>query len=199
MSPHSGSRASRPAVREWRVDRSLVELAQDGDRDAFADLVRSVGDRFYALAFRILRDSDAAQDAYQETMIIAWRQLPALRDPDRFEAWARRILVHQCYAETRRRSRWSVAGSVDPLTEPLAPDAAPSVADRDELERAFRALSVDHRAVFVLHHHVGLPLIEIARTLEIPEGTARSRLHYAVRALRRSIESGAVVAPEAVA
>lgn len=182
------------------MDRSLVELAQAGDRDAFASLVRAAGDPCFALAYRILRDADAAKDAYQEAMIIVWRQLPALRDPERFEAWARRILVNRCYAETRRRSRWSVPGSVDDLTEPLAPDAAPAVDDRDQLDRAFSLLSVEHRAVFVLHHHVGLPLVEVARTLDIPEGTARSRLHYAIRALRRALDADPVVsAPEAVA
>ena len=182
------------------MDRSLVELAQGGDRDAFAGLVRAVGDPFFALAFRILRDADAAKDAYQEAMIIVWRQLPALRDPERFEAWARRILVNRCYAETRRRSRWSVPGSVDDIAEAYAPNAEPAIDDRDELDRAFRSLSVEHRAVFVLHHHVGLPLVEVARTLDIPEGTARSRLHYAIRALRRAIDvDPAAIAPEAVA
>ena len=183
------------------MDRSLVELAQGGDRDAFAGLVRAVGDPFFALAYRILRDADAAQDAYQETMIIVRRQLPALRDVDRFDAWARRILVNRCYAETRRRSRWSVPSSVDPITEPRAASTEPAIDDRDELEQAFRSLSVEHRAVFVLHHHVGLPLVEVARTLDIPEGTARSRLHYAIRALRRALDVDPAPrpAPEAVA
>ena len=182
------------------MERSLVELAQRGDRDAFAGLVRASGDPLFALAYRILRDADAAKDAYQEAMIIVWRQLPALRDPERFEAWARRILVNRCYAETRRRSRWSVSSSVDGINEPLAPNAEPAVDDRDELDRAFRSLSVEHRAVFVLHHHVGVPLVEVARTLDIPEGTARSRLHYATRALRRALDAdSAAPAPEAVA
>jgi RNA polymerase sigma-70 factor (ECF subfamily) len=182
------------------VDRALVEAAQQGDRDAFAGLVRAVGDRSYAVAYRILRDADAAQDAYQEAMIIAWKELPSLRDPERFEAWARKILVNRCYAETRRRSRWSVPGTVASLVEPIAPNAEPAIDDRDALDRAFRSLSVDHRAVFVLHHHVGLPLVEVARTLDIPEGTARSRLHYAIRALRRALEADpTATTPEAVA
>lgn len=182
------------------MERNLVELAQRGDRDAFAALVRAVGDPFFALAYRILRDADAAQDAYQEAMIIVWQQLPALRDPERFEAWGRRILVNRCYAETRHRSRWSVPSSVAGINEPLAESAEPAFDDRDELEQAFRSLSVEHRAVFVLHHHVGLPLVEVARTLDIPEGTARSRLHYAIRALRRALDVvPAAPAPEAVA
>ena len=178
---HSDSRPPRVGTEGVALERNLVELAQRGDRDAFAALVRAVGDPFFALAYRILRDADAAQDAYQEAMIIVWQQLPALRDPDRFEAWGRRILVNRCYAATRHRSRWSVPSSVDAINEPLAESAEPAFDDRDELEQAFRSLSVEHRAVFVLHHHVGLPLVEVARTLEIPEGTARSRLHYAIR------------------
>lgn len=183
------------------MDTSLVERAQGGDRDAFAGLVRAVGDRMYAVAYRILRDADVAQDAYQEAMIIAWRRLPTLRDPDRFEAWIRRILVHECYAESRKRTRWSTHARVVDAMQPEGGDERTAVHDRDELERAFRGLSIDHRAVFVLHHHVGLSLVEIADTLKIPAGTARSRLHYATRALRRTLDAGEplVAAKEGVA
>ena len=171
------------------MDRGLVELAQRGDRDAFAGLVRAVGDRLYALAYRILRDPDAAQDAYQDAMITVWRQLPNLRDPDRFEAWAHRILVHRCYRESRRRTRLVTGARVEDIGVPVT-DARLAIHDRDELERAFRGLSLEHRAVFVLHHHLGLALTEVAATLGIPDGTARSRLHYATQALRRALDAG---------
>jgi len=151
----------------------------------------------YALATRILRDSDLAQDALQGALITAWRQLPTLRDPDRFEAWVRRLLVHACYAEARRRRTWAANVRVLPVDGPMAPDALVSVVDRDALDRAFQRLSIEHRAVFVLHHHVGLPLAEIAETLGVPAGTARSRLHYATRILRAAVEADAApVAPE---
>ena len=169
------------------MDRSLVEQAQRGDRDAFAGLVHAVGDRLYALAYRILREPDLARDACQEALIAAWRQLPALRDPDRFDAWIYRILVHACYAESRKRSRWSATIRVLEVDGGPPPDIGLSIHDRDELERAFRLLPIDQRTVFVLHHHIGLPLVEIAETLGIPAGTVRSRLHYATQALRRSI------------
>jgi RNA polymerase sigma-70 factor, ECF subfamily len=175
------------------VNRSLVEQAQQGDHDAFAALVHAAGDRLYALAYRILREPGLAQDACQEALIIAWRQLPSLRDPDRFEAWIHRILVHACYAESRRRTRWTANIRVLDLEGSAPPDAGLSIHDRDELEHAFRLLPLDQRAVFVLHHHVGLPLVEIAETLGIPAGTARSRLHYATQALRRAL--GDVVEP----
>jgi RNA polymerase sigma-70 factor, ECF subfamily len=177
--------------------RDLVARAQKGDRDAFAALVQLTSDRMYALAARILRDGDLAEDALQTALITVWRQLPTLRDPDRFEAWVRRLLVHACYAEARRQRTWAVNVRVLPIDGPAAPDGLVTIDDRDALDRAFRRLSVEQRAVFVLHHHVGLPLEEIADSLGIPAGTARSRLHYATRVLRAAIEADAApVAPQ---
>lgn len=171
--------------------RELVEQAQRGDREAFGSLVQLTSDRFYAIAVRILRDGSLAEDAMQGAFVTAWRRLPTLRDPDRFEAWARRLLVHACYAEARRHRAWSANVRVLPVDGPAGPDGLVSVVERDALDRAFRRLSVDQRAVFVLHHHVGLPLVEIAETLGVPTGTARSRLHYATRTLRAAIEADA--------
>ena len=176
----------------------LVERARQGDRDAFASLVHATSDRMYAIAVRILRDADLAQDALQGALVTAWRQLPNLRDPARFEAWVRRLLIHACYAEARRRRSWAANVRVLPVDGPAGSDSdLLSVVDRDVLDRAFRRLSVEHRAVFVLHHHTGLPLVEIAESLGIPAGTARSRLHYATRTLRDAIEADAApVIPE---
>jgi len=169
--------------------RDLVVQAQNGDRDAFAALVQLTSDGLYALAARILRDNVLAEDALQGALITVWRQLPTLRDPDRFEAWVRRLLVHACYAEARRRRTWAANVQVLPVDGPAGPDAYPSIDDRDALDRAFRRLTVQQRAVFVLHHHLGLQLTEVADTLGIPAGTARSRLHYATRVLRAAIEA----------
>ena len=171
--------------------RDLVERARDGDRDAFAALVALTSDRMYGVAARILRDDMLAEDALQSAFINVWRQLPTLRDPDHFEAWLRRVLVHACYAEARRRRAWATNVRVLPVDGPAAPDSMISVLDRDVLDRAFRRLRVEQRAVFVLHHHLGLPLAEIAETLGIPPGTARSRLHYATRVLRAAVEADA--------
>ena len=171
--------------------RDLVVQAQHGDRDAFAALVGMTSDRMYALAARILRDNVLAEDALQGALITVWRQLPTLRDPDRFEAWVRRLLVHACYAEARRRRQWAANVRVLPVDGPAAPDGLLSIDDRDALDRAFRRLSIEQRAVFVLHHHLGLQLTEIADTLGIPAGTARSRLHYATRVLRAAVEADA--------
>lgn len=171
--------------------RDLVERARDGDRDAFAALVALTSDRMYGVAARILRDDMLAEDALQSAFINVWRQLPTLRDPDRFEAWLRRVLVHACYAEARRRRAWATNVRVLPVDGPAAPDSMISVLDRDVLDRAFRRLRVEQRAVFVLHHHLGLPLAEIAETLGIPPGTARSRLHHAHRAMRAALEADA--------
>lgn len=179
------------------MDRGLVEEAQRGDRNAFAELMELEGGRLYAVAYRILRDPHLAQDAFQEAAISAWRRLPTLREPDRFEAWIHRILVHACYAESRKRTRWAASVRVLEIDSSRTMEAPSAIHDRDELERGFRQLSVDQRAIFVLHHYVGLPLVEIAETLGIPAGTARSRLHYATEALRRALgEDAAVVAPK---
>jgi RNA polymerase sigma-70 factor (ECF subfamily) len=175
----------------------LVERARRGDREAFAALVQMTSDRMYAIATRILRDTDLAEDALQSALITAWRSLPTLREPARFEAWLRRLLVHACYAEARRRRAWTSAIRVLPVDGPAGPDGLLSVVDRDALDRAFRRLSIEQRAVFVLHHHLGLALTEIAESVGIPAGTARSRLHYATQALRAAIEADAApVAPE---
>jgi RNA polymerase sigma-70 factor (ECF subfamily) len=176
------------------VDRDLVERARYGDRDAFTDLVHQISDRLFAVALRILRDAGPAEDALQNALVTAWRQLPRLREPERFEAWAHRILVHACYAEARRARRWSVNVRVLAPDAPSAPDSSINLAQRDELEHAFSRLSLEHRAVFVLHHYRGLTLVEVAETLGIPAGTARSRLHYATRALRAALEPDAAPA-----
>jgi len=84
------------------VDRDLVEAARRGSREAYADLIRSRGDRLFAIAQRILRDVDRTEDAVQDALVIAWRDLPGLRDPDRFDAWLRRLLVRSCIAEAQR-------------------------------------------------------------------------------------------------
>ena len=177
------------------MDRDLVERARQGDREAFAVLVHQVSDTLYAVAHRILRDTGLAEDALQNALVLAWRRLPKLREPDRFEAWIHRILVHACYDESQRTRSWRSNVRVLPVEEPSGSDEHAAIADRDELERAFRRLSLEQRAVFVLHHYVGLPLVEIAELLEIPAGTARSRLHYAIEALRHALTD----APDALA
>jgi RNA polymerase sigma-70 factor (ECF subfamily) len=177
------------------VDRDLVERARGGDREAFAVLVHQVSDSLYAVAYRILRDASLAEDALQNALVLAWRQLPRLRDADRFEAWIHRILVHACYDESQRARQWTSTIRVLPIDGPSTPDGSSSLADRDELERAFRQLTLEQRAVFVLHHYVGLPLVEVAELLDIPAGTARSRLHYAIAELRDALAA----APEPLA
>jgi RNA polymerase sigma factor (sigma-70 family) len=176
------------------VQRALVDLAKRGDEEAFADLARTVGDRLMAIAYRILRDTDRAEDAVQQTLVTAWRELPNLRDNDRFDAWLRRLLVHACYAEARRKRRWAANIRVLPTDGPTGRDDLASVADRDQLERGFRRLSPEQAAIFVLHHYVGLTLAEVADELGVPLGTVKSRLHYSTSALRAALEADARLA-----
>lgn len=173
------------------MDLALVEAARSGDEEAFASIARGSADRLYAVAYRILRDVGRAEDAVQQTLVTAWRELPGLRAVDRFDAWIHRILVHACYAEWNRAARWSANVVALPLEGPSSPDPTVDVATRDALERGFRRLPPEQRAVFVLHHYLGWPLSEIAGTLGIPVGTVKSRLHYATSSLRAALEADA--------
>lgn len=172
------------------MDRDLVERARSGDQQAFADLVHQISDTLFGIARRILRDPGLAEDVLQNALVTIWRKLPHLREVDRFDGWAFRILVNACYADAPRNRAWASTVRVLPMNRADTSDAYESISDRDQLERAFRTLPLDQRAVFVLHHHVGLPLVTVAETLGIPDGTARSRLHYATRALRMAFEQG---------
>ena len=174
------------------MDPGLVERAQQGDRDAFGLLAVALGDRLFALATRVLRDDQLAADATQQALVTIWRDLPQLRDSARFDAWSYRLLVRACYAERRRERRWSPALHVlaDIATTDVR-DTAKSVIDRDELERAARRLSLDHRVVVVLHYYLDLAPAEISRVLGIPSGTVRSRLRYALRGLRAAMDADA--------
>jgi RNA polymerase sigma-70 factor, ECF subfamily len=173
------------------VDQDLVERARRGDREAFTFLVHQVSDVLYAVAFRILRDRGPAEDALQNALVLAWKRLPHLREADRFEAWIHRILVHACYDESQRTRSWRTNVRILPIGGPSSPDDTDAVANRDELDRAYRRLPVEQRAVFVLHHYIGLPLVEVAELLGIPAGTARSRLHYAIAGLRDALTADA--------
>jgi RNA polymerase sigma-70 factor (ECF subfamily) len=170
----------------------LVERAREGDEVAFTELVDLDGDRCYAIAYRILRDVERAQDAVQQAFLLAWRELPRLRDVERFEVWLHRLVVNACYEEFRRYRRWSTNVRALPADGPSGADTTVSVDDRDALERAFRRLSPEHRAVVVLHHHAGYPLASIAEVAGIPLGTVKSRLHYATRVLREALAADRV-------
>jgi RNA polymerase sigma-70 factor (ECF subfamily) len=172
-----------------RLDRDLVERAQRHDREAFAILARSHGDRLMAIASRILRDVGRAEDAVQQTLVIAWRELSGLRDPERFEAWLQRLLVNACYAEARRSRAWNANIRVLPANGPAGPDESLALDNRDRLERGFRRLPPDQRAMLVFTYYLELTPTEIAGRLGIPVGTANSRLHYAQRAMRAAIEA----------
>ena len=158
---------------------ALVERARAGDEEAFASLARAAGDLLLAIAYRILRDLGLAEDAVQQTLVLAWRELPSLRDADRFDAWLRRLLVNACYREARRGRHWAANIRVLPAEHPTRSDDYAGVVERDQLDRGFRRLPPEQRAVFVFHHYLGLTLIEVAAELGVPLGTVKSRLHYA--------------------
>ena len=173
------------------METDLVIRAQHGDEQAFASLAVAAGDRLHAVAHRILRDIELAEDATQQALLTNWRDLPQLRDPARFDAWSYRLLVRACYAEGRRTRHWSPNLRLLPTDESAKADGLSSVVDRDQLERGFRRLSIDHRAVVVLHHYLDLPLQEVADVLGVPLGTVRSRLLHAMRGLRAALDADA--------
>lgn len=168
----------------------LVLLAREGDRDAFDLLMTAVIDHLYRISRLILRDVDRAEDAVQEALVRCWRDLPGLRDPDKFDAWLNRLLLHSVTDEARSRRRF--AASIAILrAEPVEQDTTGALADRDQLARVFDRLSLNHRTIVVLHHYLGFTVEEAASTIGIPVGTAKSRLHYATDALRAALESDA--------
>jgi len=168
----------------------LVIRARGGDRTAFSELAaRSIG-RLTAVARMILRDEFAAEDAVQETFIEAWRSLPGLREPEKFDAWTRRLLVRACFRTARRGKR------VDAVEIRMTPGDEPAVAGHerdvhlhDQLERGLARLSREQRAVVVLVYYLDLPMADAAAALGVPVGTTKSRLNRATQALRAAIDA----------
>lgn len=181
-------------VRET-VDTDLVERARRGDQQAFASLAAGSYGRLHTVAIGILRDRERAEDALQQALLTIWRELPRLRDPERFEAWSYRLLVHACYAEARAARRWLPGVRASTVDDPAASDDLQAIVDRDQLERGFRRLSVDHRAVVVLRYYMGLAPAEIADVLGLPVGTIHSRMHHALHGLRAALDADARTQP----
>ncbi len=171
------------------MDVELVRRAQQGDQGAYEHLVLELYRHLHVIAHGITRDRALAEDAIQQAVLTVWKELPRLREPARFEAWAYRILVNACNREGRRLQRFFRPFQIEVGQHDRAPDASATVLDRDQLERAFRHLSHQHRAVVILRHYADLPVREIAEILDIPAGTVSSRLHHAMHALRAAIES----------
>jgi RNA polymerase sigma-70 factor (ECF subfamily) len=173
------------------VDRELVVAAQRGDQVAFMDLVRVRVDRLFRIARRILRDVDRAEDALQDALVIAWRDLPDLRDPDRFDFWLQRVLTNMCIEHARRHRRRYANLDILVPDHHKARDELAGVVDRDVVDRAFHRLTPEERAVLVLRYYLGYEPADIAELLGLPGGTIRSRLHHAHLAMRAAIEADA--------
>ena len=174
----------------WPMKRDLVVRSQGGDVDAFAALTAGETNRLYAAARLILRDGELAADAVQDALLQAWLDLRGLRDPDRFDAWLRRLLVRACYrAAKRQRTREVGELTLAVTAESGSPDSQRVIAIHDQLDRGFRRLTPEQRAVIVLHHYLGLSLLESAEVLGIPLGTMQSRLSRATQVMRAALEA----------
>lgn len=172
------------------MTRELVRQAIDGDREAFSELMRASAPRQYAVATLILRDRSRAQDAVQEAFVSAWKGIAALREPDAWEAWLHRLTTRACFQTVRREKRRRVFElQLVALPEVAsADDSVAAVAQRDLLDRELSRLPVEQRAVIVLRFYADLPLDEVADILAIPIGTAKSRQHRGMKAMRVSLD-----------
>lgn len=173
------------------MDQHLVERIQHGDLAAFESMVVTTFPRLHGIALGILRDATLAEDATQQALIAIWRHVRRLRDPAKFESWSYRLLVNACYDEAKRKPGWIPEAEMPVVVEPFASDAFLGVVNRDQLERGFRRLSLEHRAVIVLRYLHDLPMEQVARALDVPLGTAASRLHRAMDRLRAALEADA--------
>jgi RNA polymerase sigma factor (sigma-70 family) len=181
--------------REAAVDqRRLVERARGGDHDAFAELARAAVVRLDEAARLILRDPELARDAVQDALIRAWKDLPKLRDADRFDAWLRRLTVNACFDQARRRRRRVIEVELMPMHAPATSDSTAAHADREQVDQVLRGLDDHGRAIVVLHYYLGLSLTDVAATLGVPIGTVKSRLHRALGEMRVAIEPGPTIA-----
>jgi len=178
--------------------RDLVERAKRGDHDAFATLAGDAIARLDAAARLILRDPELARDGVQDGYLRAWRTLPALRDPDRFDAWLRRLIVHSCIDIMRRRRHRAIEVDLTPIDVAGGGDFTSTIVDRDLMEEALRHLDPEWRAVVVMHYFLGMPLPEVARALGIPLGTAKSRLHRSILAMRIAVDADDVSATSSI-
>ena len=169
------------------MDQDLVTRAQHGDQVAFEALMVAHHRRLFLLAHGILRDPHRAEDATQQAFLDIWRDLRKLRDPARFEAWSYRLLVRVCFAEAKKAREWMPGP--DPEELPAIRDPFGSVIERDQLERGFARLSMDHRVVIVMRFLLDMSPERIGETLGIPRRTVYSRLKRAVPALRAALEA----------
>jgi RNA polymerase sigma-70 factor (ECF subfamily) len=172
------------------MHRDLILRARNGDHNAFTALAAEAFDRLHRTARLILRSDDLAADAVQEALVSAWLHIRAVRDPDRFDGWLHRLVVRACYREARRNRRHGVVEiRLAPYRSTDEPDAAGPAADRDQLDRGFKRLSPEQRAVLVVHYYLGMTEREAATVLDIPVGTVKSRLNRAMHALRAALEA----------
>jgi len=170
------------------MHRDLVEQARNGDVDAFTQLVKASAPRLNGVANLILRDPDRAKDAVQDALLTAWRDLRALRDPDAWDAWLRRLTVRTCYRLARKdRRRTLLERYVAPVAHTSGTDASADVAERDWVQAEIGRLDIDQRVVIVLHYYLDLPMREVAEILDIPIGTAASRLYRGLEVMRTTM------------
>jgi RNA polymerase sigma-70 factor (ECF subfamily) len=171
------------------MDRELVRRAQAGDLGAFEALASLSHARLYRVAFGILRDTDRARDATQQALVEIWKHIRGLRDPEAYDAWSYRIVVRECVRDVKRADDRTLGVELDARSQPRSADAFRGVVDRDQLERGFRRISVEHRVVLVMRYLLDLSYEDIAEALDVSSGTVASRLSRALAAMRAALEA----------
>ena len=173
------------------MDQDLVVRVQGGDQGAFEALATADYSRLHRVAYNVLGDPSAAEDATQQALIDIWRKVRLLRDPAKYEAWSYRLLVRACYAEAKRQPKLAASDDLSAVEARWAVDPYGVVADRDQLERGLRHLSIDHRVVLAMRHLLGMTPEEVAATLGISRWTVYKRLRAATHAMRAALAADA--------
>ena len=170
------------------LEAGLVERARHGDPAAFETLLSGRLDKLFRTAWAILGSEADARDAIQEACLATWRQLPRLRDVERFDAWLSRILINACLLKLRQRARVREIPMMPAHDRPAPAGGDPdAIGEADAISRAFDRLTPDARAILVLHHLRHEPVSSIAASLGIPVGTVKWRLHAARAALETAL------------
>jgi len=170
------------------MDRELLDRARAGDREAFELIVVAKGEPLFRTALAILGNEADARDATQEAFVSSWSRFGDLRDLDRFDAWLGRILINECRMVLRKRRRVREVPVAESPELATSSDSH-SATDSTDFDDAFGRLSVDQRAILVLHHLHGYGVREIGTWLGVPSGTVKWRLNRARNALRKELES----------
>ena len=175
----------------------VIRRFLEGDEQAFTEIVRQWETKVFNLAWRYMGNREDAQDVVQETFLSVFKSAKNLRDPNSFSTWLYRITLNHCRSRWRRRTPElslddPLVGHEDggnKLTGSVMAGRAPrdSLETRDLIRKALMGLSEEHRTAIILKEYLGLNLDEVARVMECPLSTAKSRLYHGLKGVQRNL------------